>query len=380
MRILYVGHTYTVRANQAKIVAMAGLPNVDILLLTPSAWKGPLYHNKAAVLNGVANIEHMTLNCQFVGKESLYLFPLSVVSLIKRFKPDIIHVEQGSYALCYAQLIWAARQVAPEAALSFFTWWNLPTTMGWMKRLLEKYNFEHSAGAVCGNQDAKALLRNRGFEKPIEVIPQLGVELNDYLSPPDPKVRATLGLRRYTIGYVGRISEEKGVLDIPEALSMIDHSAISLLTVGRGPALTQLVDRCRSYGIHHVHIDAIRNEEVPKYLAVLDVLLLMSRTSPEWMEQFGHILIEAMAAGVPVIGSRSGEIPSVIGDAGILVNERDCEALARSISALVENNIMRESLINLGRQRAISRFSHKKVAEMHVNFFEQLLRAKRTHG
>ena len=52
MKILYVGHTYTVRANQAKIAALAQCPNVEITLVTPHAWRGPLYANRADAFDG----------------------------------------------------------------------------------------------------------------------------------------------------------------------------------------------------------------------------------------------------------------------------------------------------------------------------------------
>src|SRR5687767_13716823 len=78
-----------------------------------------------------------------------------------------------------------------------------------------------------------------------------------------------------------------------------------------------------------------------------------SRTRPNWKEQFGRIIIEAMASGVPVIGSDSGAIRDVIGDAGLLVPEDDAKALAAHLSALMQDEALRCELAARGRARAL---------------------------
>ena len=60
----------------------------------------------------------------------------------------------------------------------------------------------------------------------------------------------------------------------------------------------------------------VPHEDVPSYLAHLDLVVLPSETQPNWKEQFGRILIEAMACGTPVLGSDLAEIPSVIRTTG----------------------------------------------------------------
>src|SRR5438045_1655640 len=98
MKILYVGHTYTVRANHAKIAALARIPGVEITLVTPQGWRGPLYDNRTDRFDGAANVQHKILRAAFIGKESGYLFGPAIFVLIARLKPDIVHVEQGAYA------------------------------------------------------------------------------------------------------------------------------------------------------------------------------------------------------------------------------------------------------------------------------------------
>src|SRR5438309_1215129 len=113
MKILYIGHTYTVRANQAKIAALARIPGAQITLLTPHRWRGPLYNNITDRFEGALNVHHIVLRSAFIGKESGYFFGPSLFTLIARLKPDIIHVEQGAYAISYAQVLLAMRLFSP---------------------------------------------------------------------------------------------------------------------------------------------------------------------------------------------------------------------------------------------------------------------------
>ena len=105
---------------------------------------------------------------------------------------------------------------------------------------------------------------------------------------------------------------------------------------------------------------------MPEFYRSLDLLVLPSRTRPNWKEQFGRVLIEAMACGVPVLGSDSGEIPRVIGDAGVVFPEEDLEALRFQLQRLMEDPTARKSLAAAGRERVLARFTMAEVARRTV--------------
>ena len=90
---------------------------------------------------------------------------------------------------------------------------------------------------------------------------------------------------------------------------------------------------------------------------VFDVLVVPSLSMSYWTEQFGCVLAEAMACGVPVIGSNSGAIPETIGDAGLIVPEGNVEALAAAILKLSESEELRRRSIAKGLARYRSRYS-----------------------
>ncbi len=395
MKILYVGHTYTVRANHAKIAALARLPGVELTLVTPQGWKGPLYNNRTDLFEGAPNVDHKILRAYFIGKESAYFFGPSLFSLIARLKPDIVHVEQGAYAISYAEVLLAVKLFSPHSQALFFTWWNLPYQPRGIKRFLERFNFANSSAAIAGNAAARDILRNHGFNKPISVLPQLGIELpssgagfqperSDILPASagwKPAPRDLAAPHAFIIGYAGRITVEKGVLDLVDAVGMMAKPEdVSLYVVGAGTALPELKRREAHLGIRLHHHDAVRNEDIPEYLALMDVLVLPSRSTPNWVEQFGHILLEAMAAGVPVVGSSSGEIPNVIGDAGVVFAEGDTIALARALDALQADEDERRRLANRAFLRLQERFTNDIIAREQFRLYESLLVKSNTHS
>ena len=98
------------------------------------------------------------------------------------------------------------------------------------------------------------------------------------------------------------------------------------------------------------------------YYRSLDVLVLPSRSRSNWKEQFGRVLVDAMACGVPVIGSTCGEIPNVIGDAGLIFPEGDAAALRDCLHALRNDPSLRRDLAQRGRQRVLDRFTQAQIA------------------
>jgi glycosyltransferase involved in cell wall biosynthesis len=105
----------------------------------------------------------------------------------------------------------------------------------------------------------------------------------------------------------------------------------------------------------------------------MDLLCVPSLTTPRWREQFGRVLTEAMACGVPVIASCSGEIPRVVADAGVLVPEADTSAWAQAIAKVCSDRALRRELAARGLSRVHAHFSWPFVAREHLRFFEELL-------
>jgi glycosyltransferase involved in cell wall biosynthesis len=121
--------------------------------------------------------------------------------------------------------------------------------------------------------------------------------------------------------------------------------------------------------------------QAPQFYRTLDVLVLPSLSRPNWVEQFGRVLTEAMACGVPVVGSRSGEIPWVIAEAGRIFPEGDAGALASILVELAGDRAQRAALAAAGRARVLARFTQAQVAaETAATYREMLPRPAKLAG
>ena len=136
------------------------------------------------------------------------------------------------------------------------------------------------------------------------------------------------------------------------------------MIVGSGPALSDLKNKAASLGISpYFHwYTQVPSYQVVTHLQALDVLCLPSLTRKNWKEQFGRVLAEAMVASCVVVGSSSGEIPKVIGDAGLIFPEGDSEALAGSLEKLASDTTLCQSLRARGFERAQNHFINEVIA------------------
>ncbi len=174
------------------------------------------------------------------------------------------------------------------------------------------------------------------------------------------------------IGFLGRFVPEKGILELTSTLDRLTSPWRALL-VGSGPLEPEL----RRWAARHegrvAITTAVPHDEVPRWLNAMDMLAAPSKTTPQWREQFGRMLIEAFACGVPVVASDSGEIPHVVADAGLIVGESDDEGWRNAIGTLVADPARRRRLGSLGRERAVTVFDWSVVARAHLDFFDELL-------
>jgi glycosyltransferase involved in cell wall biosynthesis len=205
----------------------------------------------------------------------------------------------------------------------------------------------------------------------------------------NPKVRATYGLGgAFTILYVGRVEPLKGADLLIEALSMIlqrkPDTKIKLLMVGKigNPWTGNPTDYFKKL----TESIARRNlNEVVRFLGVLpqgELSVLMSNADllvlPSRLEAMGNVLLEALASGIPIIGSRVGGIPEVVEEsqAGLLFDANDPEDLARQIESMMDPSVY-DSLKAVARRAATERFSWNIAAERLLDVYQGVVRSKR---
>jgi len=145
--------------------------------------------------------------------------------------------------------------------------------------------------------------------------------------------------------------------------------------VGSGPYKAELMALAeRLHIVERIEwIEWVASTDMPNQYHLLDVLVIPSLTRPNWKEQFGRVITEAMSSGVPVIGSDSGAIPDIIGDAGLIVPEGNIEALRDALDKLRCNPDLQVHLANAGRARVLAQFTHEQVAVSTVKVYEAMM-------
>ncbi|MER2600359.1 MAG: glycosyltransferase family 4 protein [Caldilineales bacterium] len=364
MRIAMLSKAVVVAAYQRKLEELARLPDVELAVIAPPSWRDS--RGETRLQHGfTAGYELITTPIARNGHFHTHFYP-RLGPLLTSLRPDLLHIDEEPYNLATWQALrWA---VAARCPALFFTWQNIrrtyPPPFGWM----ESFCYRHSAYAIAGNEDARQVLMAKGFGGPSAVIPQFGVDPELFrrqaqppLVPPDP----TGG---FTIGYAGGLVAEKGLDDLLRAVALATRFAVQpwrLLLAGEGPqqAALQALAGQLGIGTQVTFLGRSASTTMPAFYASLDVLVLPSRTTPTWREQFGRVLIEAMACETAVIGSDSGEIPHVIGDAGMTYPEGNIEALAARLVHLIGDPTLRHHLAQQGRARVLAHFTQQRIAQ-----------------
>jgi glycosyltransferase involved in cell wall biosynthesis len=148
-----------------------------------------------------------------------------------------------------------------------------------------------------------------------------------------------------------------------------------LLLVGDGPMKEEILTKARQRGVaERVHLaGSVPHEETPLYYRLMSVCVLPSETEGGWRESFGRALVEAMACGVPVIGSSSGAIPDTIDQAGRIFPEGNARALANAIRDVLENPRAADRLRTAGLARARD-FTWEAIAAINYQAYLHILR------
>ena len=146
---------------------------------------------------------------------------------------------------------------------------------------------------------------------------------------------------------------------------------IKCLLLGIGKDEEKLKDLRKNLGLEKevIFVGEIPHREIPRYLKIADIFVRASRS-----EGMGNSFIEAMAAGVPIIGTNVGGIPDFLHEreTGLFVKVDDHQDLAEKILLLLRDEHLRQKLIRQGKDLAINHYSWDKIAQRLGEIFSQL--------
>ena len=266
-------------------------------------------------------------------------------------------------------------------------WENIPFAYeeaGEMKELKAAVR-ESADHFVAVTERAKEALVLEGVDPArITVIP-MGIDTERFR--PDPVLRDAcrdrLGIAagEKAVLFTGRMVWEKGVYDFVHAAALAQSSLgnvpVRYVMVGRGPEREAVMGRVGELGLSSsvIFIESHPYGRMRDLFNAADVFVLPSISTRHWKEQFGMVLVEAMACGTPVISTSSGSISEVVGDAGILVPANDPGDLSRAISRLCRDQALLDELRGKGRRRAVAGYDSRKTAAKVGAVFTKVLTA-----
>ena len=377
-RLLTIGHSYVVGANRqlAHHLALAGTGAWEVTAVAPAEFRGDLRRIRAEPIAGEASTLR-TVPVHLDRVPHLMSYGGNVREILAGTW-DLVHCWEEPYTRSAAQV---ARAAAPSAKLVVASFQNISKVYPWPLRAYEQETMRRASAWIAFGETVHATLKDRpGYSgKPSRMITP-GVDVERFR--PDAAARQAIRERlgwpadAIVVGYLGRFVAEKGIAMLSDALGgPLARGACHALFVGGGDLESTLRRLARAHP-RRVHVQTgVPHDDVPAWLNAMDILCATSVSTPRWREQFGRMLIEAMACGVAVIASDSGEMPFVVGDAGAIVPEGDDAAWTETIAELVADPAKRCRYAERGLTRARARFAWPIVARAHLDFFDEVLEA-----
>lgn len=283
-------------------------------------------------------------------------------------RPDVLDLHEEPFALATAEvlLLRALRRERPPYVL--YSAQNIDKRYPLPFRWFESLALRGAAGAYVCNSEAAEILVRKGLKGPATVIP-LGVDTLSFRPSDRHGPRPSP-----VVGYVGRLEPHKGVDVLVHAVA--EMPSVRLRLTGDGPERPRLEALAAELGMED-RVDFLgfaSGDELAERYRDLDVLAVPSLPWPGWREQFCRVAVEAMASGVPVVASRTGAIPDVVGADGILVEPGDPAEMVSGLNrALDASNWVRLRSAGLVRARE---FTWARVAEQHSRFYRRVIGAR----
>lgn len=369
VRVLRIAHSSLTPALRERERALVRRhPDIDLQVLTTPRWREAEIDVDAKPDDLFPVITSRRL---FSKHPQLFAYdPLPIIKALRRHRPHLIDLSHEPYSVACAEILTLCSLFVPNTPIVLQSNQNIhhkyPPPFCW----LEQRAFRRISATYVCSETVREVVRAKGCNKPAPII-TFGVSLKDFR----PAQRKRPADRKFTIGYFGRMLPGKGLNILGEALRKIRREEWQILLVGDGSeragfeqqlAVANLSNRARFTG-------AISYDQVPPYFHEIDVLVIPTETTARIREQFGRVIVEAMASEVAVIGSTCGAIPEVISDAGLVFPEGDADALAEALRKMISDERLRARLAKAGRERVERLYSWDQVGDETYQLYRQVL-------
>ena len=371
MRVLVISRFCMSPIYRGKLAALARRPGLEVSLLAPAEWK-----EGARTFICPEGIEDgyriFTGPLILSGRVGGHVYRRGLWKALREARPNIVHMEEESYSFIAAQVMLYLSMLKTRPKLMVNNSENFDIALPWRSRIIEKQVFRRADALLVFARTARERLLRLGapLEK-VRSLPQFGLD-PELFRPPMPGERGDV----FSVGYVGRLVHSKGVDVFLKALASLSGEWRAQI-LGDGAERVTLERLARSLGIGErvEFLGWVDHIEVPGYLLGWHALALPSRTTTHWREQFGRVLIEALACGVVPVGAATGEITHVIGSEGFVFPEDNVETLRDILQKLKNEPGECKRLADAGRKRVLEEFTWDVLADKAHLLYEDILRS-----
>ncbi|MCB1278115.1 glycosyltransferase [Prosthecobacter sp.] len=380
-RLLLVSHACAAIENRKKVQALTA--HFDLVCVTSTIEQRIVLGRPSSDFDN--DSDEPTRNYQLIrlprhGSSDTTFRYAGLANVMRSRRFDVVLVENEPWAvICWQARLWKTLWQR-DALFGEFTWENVerPSWKGLILAAIYRAMTLTTDFIIAGNQVAAQLVQKRGARKEnVFVAPQFGVDLANH-QPASPAERKQLREAQnlpadaFIVGYCGRLTDEKGLKELLQACDELQNVHLAILGSGKLESWLKEQQQTRPW----LHLLPPRPHfEIPSFLRCLDVFVLASKPVRSmklcWEEQFGHVLIEAMACGVATLGSSSGAIPEVIGHDEAIFPHGDAKTLADRIRSVMNGSTLAHT--ELERTRTL--YTHDAVAASWARFIKQQLAA-----
>jgi glycosyltransferase involved in cell wall biosynthesis len=362
LRVLRISHSGVVTAWRERERQLR-CRHIDLTLVTARQWE-----EGGSMVPFTPSGDQFAVPVRTVGRHpNLFVFdPRPLWRLLGSGHWDLIDLHEEPFGLALAEVLLLCRVRGLDTPFVLTSAQNIDKRYPPPFRWFERWSLRHAAGAYTCNTEAGEILRRKGLRGRWILLP-LGVDVDAFRpvghAPPSGALR---------VGFVGRLIPHKGV-DVLLAAAALDPR-IDVEIFGSGPEEDALMARAGDLGISyrvtfHGHV---ADQDMPSVYQRVDVLAVPSVPTSGWVEQFGRVVVEAQASGVPVVASASGALPDVVGDDGILVPPGDVPALRDALARFLDEPGLWERLRAAGVAGA-RRYSWSSVADAQAELYRSLI-------
>lgn len=371
MKLLVVSHACVTAINQQFYASVEAASGWQITLVVPSRWKNNYSDRITPERWPDFKGELIELPVWRPGSIPLHTYQSLFTTLLRQQNPDAIYVHNEAYAASTFQ-VFLANRLSLNRPIGFYSAQNILKNYPLPFQLFEQQVFQGSQFAFPVSTSVQQVLEAKGCRAKLQCLP-LSINTDLYAPKPAAKVLAQelrQSAEEVIVGYLGRITEEKGLKTLLYALYQIQSQPWRLVVVGAGPYEQAFDGLAKQLGLSDriIRVGYIAHEKAPLYLAAFDLLVLPSETRSNWKEQFGRVVIEALSCGTPVVGSDSGEIPHLLHQTGggLVFPEGHASALGQRLTELITASSQRQLLADQGRKQVFEQFTNEVICQKFI--------------